>query len=208
MPADLGALTQAFLSAHTIELVPIDRAKLADCLAVLLSSARAMWPTVRLDEGAFITRIAQAVPPIAARQDLEAAIATLHTSDLYLTTGCALGDPAALLLFERDFMVHVPRYLSRLKLSSSLVDEVQQMLREKLLVSAGGPPRIADYSGRGDLAGWLRVAAIRTAVSLQRQLEAKAERDGKPRVHAPVLPMPPELQLFRNKYQSEFERTF
>jgi RNA polymerase sigma-70 factor, ECF subfamily len=49
------------------------------------------------------------------------------------------------------------------------VDELQQMLREKLfLPRAELPPKIAEYSGRGDLRNWVRVVISRTLVDLAR----------------------------------------
>jgi RNA polymerase sigma-70 factor (ECF subfamily) len=198
-------LVRAFVATLTIGR-SIDEERLEERLVTLLAAAERSWPGLGIDPICFVEHLARCIR--AADDSLEAALERLHTSDLYLALGCASGERAAIEGFERHFMTEVPRYLSSLRLSRSCVDEAQQLLRAKLLVSAGGRPRIAEYSGRGDLAGWLRVAAIRVAVDLQRQLEAKAARDGKPRVHAPSIPILPELQLFREQYQSQFETAF
>src|SRR5437660_1544495 len=52
----------------------------------------------------------------------------------------------------------------------AFADEALQVVREHLLVAKDGAPgRIAEYRGEGPLEGWLRVAAVRAALRLQRQ---------------------------------------
>src|SRR5262249_49945936 len=52
----------------------------------------------------------------------------------------------------------------------TFVDEVRQEMRDKLFVGGGGAsPRIAEYSGKGALASWVRVVALRLAMNLRRQ---------------------------------------
>jgi RNA polymerase sigma-70 factor (ECF subfamily) len=198
-------LARAFLAALAIR-ESFDDKRLAGRLVTLLASAQGRWPGIAIDPIRFVEHMARGVRP--RKGALEAALDTLHTSDLYLALGCASADRTALESFEDHFMAEVPRYLSSLRLSRSGLDEVQQMLRARLLVSPGGRPRIADYSGRDDLAGWLRVAAMRAAVDLQRQREAKVARDGKPRAHAPSISIPPELLPFEERSRSQLETTF
>jgi RNA polymerase sigma-70 factor (ECF subfamily) len=61
--------------------------------------------------------------------------------------------------------------LRRLGLSVPECDEVKQLTRVKLLVAKtdGELPRIALYSGRGALKGWLRAVAIRIALNEYRK---------------------------------------
>ena len=48
--------------------------------------------------------------------------------------------------------------------------EALQRLRERLLISARDRPAlIVDYGGRGPLGAWLRVAAVRTVLNVQRE---------------------------------------
>jgi hypothetical protein len=44
----------------------------------------------------------------------------------------------------------------------------QEQRAELLAPSAGKPPGSSAYSGRGDLAAWLRIVAIRTALRLRK----------------------------------------
>jgi RNA polymerase sigma-70 factor (ECF subfamily) len=88
-------------------------------------------------------------------------------------------------------------------------DEVLELLRARLFVRSGGAlPRIATYSGRGPLAGWLKVAAVRVAVGHYRASRAARERsvDGDVLERlAPSASADPELAYLRARYQAVFE---
>src|SRR5262249_102241 len=57
----------------------------------------------------------------------------------------------------------------------ALADEALQMLRATLLVPRGDePPEIADFTGAGPLAGWLRVVALRIVLRFLRKEERSA----------------------------------
>ena len=63
-------------------------------------------------------------------------------------------------------MARVPDYVLRIRAGRDVVDEVQQKLRERLIMGGDTtPPKIAEYSGKGALGGWLRVTAVRTALN-------------------------------------------
>jgi RNA polymerase sigma-70 factor, ECF subfamily len=135
-------------------------------LGSLLAAARAVWPALDVGDEAFVDHV---IAKVAGETDVLAALRTLHGADLYLALGCAMRDTKALAEIERLHIAQVPRALSRLGPTADFVDEVQQSLRERLLVPRGDrPARIADYSGRGALGAWVRIAAVRTAVGLRR----------------------------------------
>src|SRR5258708_39987099 len=119
----------------------------------------------------------------------------LHSEDLELAAGCARGDPGALRLFETKLLSRVPQFLSRFDASGALCDEVAQEMRAELLVpSAGKPPGISAYAGRGDLAAWLRIVAIRTALRL-RKSENRPPPDGSDPLLRPGAPGPGYVDL-------------
>src|SRR5947209_904462 len=61
-------------------------------------------------------------------------------------------------------------WVARVGREPSFVEEVRQTVREKLLVAAAdAPPRIVEYTGRGALAAWLRIIAVRAALNLRRR---------------------------------------
>jgi RNA polymerase sigma-70 factor (ECF subfamily) len=158
-------------------------------LAELHAVGRAAWPDVKLDEAAFESWMAERAIDCA----------DLHASDLYLACACASGEASALAAFERRYLVEVPRYLAGTGARADTVEEVKQLLRVRLFT--GARPRILDYSGRGSLAGWLRVAAVRTAANLRRDERAASVRDearDEPRID-------PEREHLDARYRPELE---
>lgn len=98
-----------------------------------------------------------------------------HGSELYLAASCALGLPKGIAVFEKTFLVGLPRALGRYCLPASTLDELGQQLRIRLLV--GPPPRIVLYTGHGPLGAFVRVCAVRLALEFQRSHSSPAESD-------------------------------
>lgn len=130
-------------------------------LARLLDAARAAWPKIGIAPADFVAHLARHARSTPAPL---AFLEAVHASDLYLACAAALHDRAALTAFEEHFMVHVPEYVLRVRIGREAVDEVKQTMRERLLMG-DGDPKIAEYSGKGALGGWLRVTAVRTALN-------------------------------------------
>lgn len=170
----------------------------------LAASARAAWPTVSVSSEAFaarleqLTRAGQALPEAA------------HAADAYLAFACAEGDAAAISAFDSDYLSRVPSMVSRIDSSPVLADEVQQILRERLLVSSGAPAKIAAYGGRGSLLGWLKVAAVRCALELHRarQREASGPLESTDIAADALIASDPELEYLHGKYTTEFKEAF
>jgi RNA polymerase sigma-70 factor (ECF subfamily) len=136
---------------------------------------------------------------LATAADPTAMLDGLRLDELVLAQACAAGDPRALDAFDARVLARVPELLAR---HAPALDaaEVRQVLRERLLVAPPGDvPRIADYAGRGSLAGWLRVAILRTASNLRRGERPTTDLD-----HASALPglaaASPELSLLAQRY--------
>jgi RNA polymerase sigma-70 factor (ECF subfamily) len=103
-------------------------------------------------------------------------------------------------------MSRVPAFLARMHPTGPVVDEVCQRLRERLLMpSAGRPARLAEYSGRGPLTAWLRVAAVRTAVDVLRSPVERAIADFDPGDLALVGDSDPELAYLKDRYRRELD---
>lgn len=102
-----------------------------------------------------------AAPPAPAAECAE---------DLALAQACLAGDPAALGALDRLLADAALAALRSIDPSPAFADEVIQQVRIKLLVGGGADarPRLATYAGRGPLGGFLRVAALRTAMSNKR----------------------------------------
>lgn len=126
--------------------------------------------------------------------------------DLALARACAEGDKRALAAFERKYLSKVPTYVARIDRSEAFADEVCQRLREKLFVRSGGRPgKIAEYTGRGPLAAWLRVAAVRTALNLKRSSTTGEGGDGK---ELGAATGDPEIDYLRARYRKELNEAF
>jgi RNA polymerase sigma-70 factor (ECF subfamily) len=163
----------------------------------LFELARGTWPGIELDGSAFAAYVRERAAP------------TLHAADLYLACACARGDKTALAAFDRDHLARVGDFVKRVDPSAAFADEVRQVLRHKLFVRDGeSRAKIADYTGRGPLGGWLRIAAIRVARDLQRGQGRRAHHergsDGDVRPPSPD----PELQLVKGRYAGEFRTAF
>jgi RNA polymerase sigma-70 factor (ECF subfamily) len=99
----------------------------------------------------------------------------VHAADLYLASACGAGSADALAIVERTILCEVPKFLARFRRDFAFVDEVTQQLRTKMFV--GPSPKILDYSGRGRLHAWIRIAAVRTALNLLPAGNAEPERE-------------------------------
>jgi RNA polymerase sigma-70 factor (ECF subfamily) len=119
---------------------------------------RVAWPTVHVAEARFAEHCAR----LQASDE--------HAEDLYLACACSDGDAVALAEFEARLVSAVPRFVGRIDATPALADDVKQSVRQYLLVPApGARPPIAEYSGRGPLAGWVRVVAVRFALQIKRK---------------------------------------
>jgi RNA polymerase sigma-70 factor (ECF subfamily) len=176
----------------------IASAALEERLQAMVQSARRAWPGLELDDATFVGWIADRLP---AQMDVPLALQAMHTDDLYLACGCALRLPAAIAGFEREHLTRVAAIVARMDRAPDFADEVRQRLRERLLVGVNG--RIAEYTGAGPLAAWLRVAATRLALNVMRE----SKRSHAARAEAPATPSP-ELDLIHERYRPQIESAF
>jgi len=126
-------------------------------------------------------------------------------NDLELAKALAAGDRRALKIFEEDFLPKIDRALRRVDSSPAFIDEVKQSLRKKLLVADGDKPAlITQYSGRGALDRWLKLAAVRVALNMKRSVRREQELEEEV-LGALTARDDPELEVvwrtFRKKYE-------
>jgi RNA polymerase sigma-70 factor (ECF subfamily) len=178
--------------------------RLHDALDHLLRSARLAWPTVKVEDADFLAYVAHRVRGASIVEEVEA----LRTADLYLACACASGDPTALQAFEDRFLRDVDAAMAHAGMSR-VADEVKQQLRIKLFTTDGGAstPRIAEYSGRGDLRSWLRVVAVRAALNtLRSERRSVIDADDQRLLEVPVPGHDPELELLKARYRADFRQ--
>lgn len=177
----------------------VDPAALEAALGAALAAGRQAWPEVPLEPLDFVAHLAGRVPEAA---DLAAAIGDLHAADLYLACACARGEPRALACFDDHLLAAVGRSWGGRHRLADFADEVRQALRVRLLVAdGGGPPRIAGYSGRGPLAGWVRMAATRLGLDLRRRERPAAREEDELTLEA--RGDDPELEYLKTRYAAE-----
>ena len=121
--------------------------------------------------------------------------------DLYLTCACTVGDAKAVARFEQEFFGTARDAIRRIAPEHAVVDEALQLLRVRLFVGSGKEPGIGGYAGRGSLAGWVRIAATRIALTLLRGRRADGNEQELERF---IAPQPdPELELNKRRYGAE-----
>jgi RNA polymerase sigma-70 factor (ECF subfamily) len=94
-------------------------------------------------------------------QDLE-----LRGAELYLAFACSRAQVVALRVLDQEYLARTTPVITRVSGTREFVQEVQQLMRERLFV--GPHPKIAQFSGTGALGAWLRVAALRCALNLRK----------------------------------------
>src|SRR5262249_28414644 len=137
----------------------------------MIEAGRAAWPGVDVAPDRFAEHV-------RARLSDGADPTSLHAADLYLACACEAGAARALAAFEARYAAEIPVFLAGVERSAAAIEEVRQLVRERLFVAPSGRrPKIAEYSGRGSLASWLRVVTLRVASNRRRAEKPHEEID-------------------------------
>jgi len=177
----------------------VDGAALERTLADACAVAERTWPAVAVDRAALVAALAARLAPSAIGAD--AAV------ELALALACARGERAALDAFDRAYLADVPAGLAHMKLDRSVIDDLLQEVRTKLMVAeAGATPRILDYAGQGKLRGLCQVMAARAAVSRLRTTRRTAPDDDVAALAA--AGDDPELAFLKAHYRDAFKSAF
>ena len=142
-----------------------------------IADARSYWPEVRVSDAAVLAHVASAIER-ASQPSVDEWLSHGTMRDVYLACACAAGDATALAAFESRYMANVDGALLRLGIDQAVIDDAKQTVRVAILVGDGTRrPRIADYTGAGNLAGWLRVIVINAARRILRKRDVAAPTD-------------------------------
>lgn len=174
-------------------------------LGTVYQTGASAWPGLSISATIFIGYVAERLGPRS--EPLENALRALRSGDLYLACACVYGIGDALQRFDAAFISRVPAFLGHMRLPASFVEDVQQELRRKYLVwEDAQPPTLASYEGRGELANWVRAAAVRTAISLRRRKDEQAERDdGSMAEQMAGGSADPEIESLKRRYSGDFK---
>jgi len=133
----------------------------------VIAATRTRWPALAIDRERFAAALDERGVPSTSP----------NAADIALALALATGDPAALTIFDAEIVPDVSGALRRLARDRDFLDEALQRVRVKLLV--GDPtPRITEYRGRGPLAAWIQIVAIREALMMQRATRNEDSDDG------------------------------
>ena len=162
-------------------------------------AARAAWPDVIVELPRFAAEVRRRLGEISPEE-----LATICTDDLYLAIACLDGDEAAATHLERDYLVEAERAARKLRGSDDQAAELRGHLR-RVLFTAEGERRagLAEFSGRGDLHGYLRVTATRELIRVINR--GRKEQPIEPLIERLQLERAPELSMVRARHGAEIE---
>ncbi len=171
-------MTRALLLASLGDRAPADVLSATDLDAwfdAALRAARIAWPDVTLTDEAYAAHIASKIVAIGPSRSFR----DLHTTELYLTRACALGDPRAIAALRRRYFPEVKRALTRLRIGDAAIDDALASLGELLFVAPDGEaPLVDDYTGVGDVGAWARAVAVHAALRVERKEQRYVAFDG------------------------------
>lgn len=162
--------------------------------------AQAAWPDVRVPAERFCAYFAAHIGDSVALEPLRA-------EDLDLACGCIDGDAAALQAFE-DALAEVANKLRSTARNDDVLGEAKQLTRQLLVARGDCPPALADYAGRGDLRGWLRVALGRELVRLMRAAEKSPRLATGEQALVVDRADDPETAYLKTHYREAFKAAF
>src|SRR5262249_45420010 len=132
--------------------------------------------------------------------------AAARLADLALAFAAHAGSDAAIRVFDSEIFPEIAPALGRLRLAAPEQSELWQRLREELFVrTPERRPKIAEYSARGDLRGWLKVTAVRLGFKL---LRGRDEGDDSGLEEHAASAEDPELMLMKAEYRPLFKTAF
>lgn len=184
-----------------VGVVPATEAVLDAWIAGVLASARATWPGLEAHDETFVDVLVEKVCALSEPEAYE----SLRTGDLYLAHACLSRDASAVEAFVATLFPRLDRQLARVRTPPAIADDVKSTLREQLFFPrASGAPLLAGYSGRGDLASWLRSIGLRMASRARHEGDRNVAFDSSAGGAARLV-AEPELELLRRTYAPRLE---
>ncbi|HVE82791.1 MAG TPA: sigma-70 family RNA polymerase sigma factor [Myxococcales bacterium] len=180
--------------------------ELETVLSGFLADGRRGWPGVALADDDFLAHLARLLngDPASAAE-----LPALRGADLFLAGACARGDSKAIRALEEAYFGEVDQAMARARPPGVQADDVKQLLREKLFVAREGEvPKVAEYSGRGELRRWVRATVTRTVLNLASRGPKEAAVEDDVLSELPGGDLDPELEHLKQLYRAEFKAVF
>jgi RNA polymerase sigma-70 factor (ECF subfamily) len=176
----------------------------------MVESGRAEWPEVVVSSATFVAHVAARLPaeafasPEALRTELEAT----RAGDMWIACACTHGVSNAVPAIDARLFPDLRTAVDRVKGLGDRASDLLQSLRRDLFVGEEArQPRIADYNGRGDLRGWLRVTAVRAALKVLRNDKREISSDGA-LLESEATAADPEMAYVKELYRAQFRTAF
>jgi RNA polymerase sigma-70 factor (ECF subfamily) len=170
-----------------------------------IAEAQVRYPGVVVEHAAYAAAIAARVE---GEDDIADAAARLALPDIYLVTAALAGQRTAVTTFEKLVRDETTRAVTRLGKNAPAAEDVVQELLFKLLVPQNDQAaKLAAFGGHGALHAWLRVAAVRAAISLTRRKQENLVDD---EALAAVADDTDDqaLAFLKTSYREQFKRAF
>ncbi len=175
-------------------------------LIAYYEEARVAWPTLTVSSESFARTVAEHA---GAGPATVSTLAELRGPELYLVAGCRAGDARALRVLEEEYFPAVFTAVRRLRLAHAEVEDIVQQFRTRLLVEGpGGPPKIVDYAGKGDLGAWMRVVCVRQALKGLRKQNRRQEIEDHIALEEAQPLSDPEIERIKSVYLPEVKSAF
>ncbi len=187
---------------------------LAEAIARAHREAIGAHPGLARHETTFLSRLAEVLEvareKASTSSELAHAASSLRAADLLLAHAAGKGDPQAIAEVEKKHLRGIAgQRLRGQRFSSDEVAEVEQGLRELLFVARPGEaPKIAQYTGRGDLGAWVSVSATRAALKARKRTAREVSVDESGILARHVTPRDLELDFVKEAYRPAFKEAF
>ncbi len=178
---------------------PEDPLELEETLQRMFAEGRKRWPKIQLSPSHFAAHLGRHWSKGAMARPLE----------IYLTLACARGDRAAHQVLAGEYLGDLAGALRKLETPRIDAEDVRQALLKKLLVSDGRAlPQIAGFSGSGPLKNWLKAAAVRLALNLNRPGRREETSDDASMLDRGALSEAPELRIVKAAHRAQLAQAF
>lgn len=154
------------------------------------------WPRVRLEFDEFERYCERVLGGDSDEVQREAA-------DLFLCCACVATEPEALSTFESEMLGVAKAAILRVSRDADFVQETLQEVRRRLL--AGPDAKVRQYSGRGPLKAWVRVAAARLAIDRSRNRGLLLAREVELSESLAAAEQSPEALITKERYGRVFQ---
>ncbi len=181
-------------------------AELSAALARWIARGRAAWPDIQLQDEELLMHL-------AARLSPDHRLERVHAEGLYLACACLTGNATAAARFRAHYQPVMDAVFRRLGLGRN-GEEISQRVLHTIFVGDGhGAPAMSGYGGRGSLANWLRVIAVREAYRVTRQerrISGRERASSEERImeRAITSETNPELLHLKRDYRVKFKASF